>query len=91
MTARGAAVGKRKTSQATIRCKCGVLDRSVQWVLQPCGCVLEITCDKCTDGVSRGTLTVAAPGRLQHSCGKVAPVTKWHVTRQPHIERKEKR
>lgn len=76
---------KRLKSVATLRCKCGQKWFGVAWVLNPCGCVLERTCGQCAERPAVATLT-SVGGQLAHECGHVAPVTSWHVVREPHLE-----
>lgn len=84
MYVRAPARPKRPKSVATLRCKCGQKWFAIEWVLNPCGCVLERTCIQCGDRPSISTLT-SVEGGLSHECGHVAPVTSWHVTRKPLI------
>lgn len=85
MIVRRPAQGKTKTSAATVTCKCGLKTRDVDWILQPCGCLLETTCIRCTRTVATATLKPTADEKLRHHCGHTAPTTTWRVAREPHL------
>lgn len=62
------------------RCRCS--GRANQTVtIHPCGCA-ETKCATCGPTPIRDALTLRG-STATHGCGHTAPITSWHVTREP--------